>query len=269
MRSSRGGRARARPLPGSLVLLLALAPPAANAQTLVSDLEPERPIALEDARPVAYRAFAAAVDWTYNVRSRGGSDDMGPGFSLLYGAARGLEVGGALRYVTRPGRNALRGITSGDLEVHALYALLSESARWPAVALRAGVLFPTGLDSRGTDLLLTALVTRSFDAFRLHGNLRWMRLGDTLASERAERLDAAVGFDFLPSRRGSTDTLILAGAAVRSSPVRDGDVIVDLEAGIRQRIGMQTFFFGGAGSELTGEKDRVRLRLRAGLSHVF
>lgn len=245
--------------------LLAGALPASG--QIVSDLEPERPIGVEDARPIPYRAITLAADWTYN--DRGGSDDTGPGFSVLYGATRGLELGAALRYVTRPGTNALRGISSGDLEIHALYALSSESARAPAIAVRLGLHFPTGLDSRGTDLHLGALATRSFDSFRLHGNARWTRLGDTLGPERADRLDGALGVDFLPSRRGSTDTILMAGVAVRSSPLLEGEAIFEAEVGARRRIGAQSVVFAGAGSQLTGEGDRARVRVRAGVTHLF
>src|SRR6185503_10492013 len=106
-------------------------------------------------------------------------NDHGPGFSLLYGAMRGLELGAAVRYVTRPGRNALRGISSGDIELHALYSLTTETAELPALAIKAGVEFPTGLDSKGTDLHLAALATRSFERFRVHANFLWTRLGAT------------------------------------------------------------------------------------------
>ncbi|MFN2387156.1 MAG: hypothetical protein ABR576_12890 [Thermoanaerobaculia bacterium] len=247
-------------------MALAAAGSPAAAQ-IVSDLEAERPIGIEDARAIPYRGILAAVDWTYNERQ--GSDDMGPGLSVLYGAARGLEVGAALRYVTSPDRNALRGITSGDLEIHALYALTSESARVPAVAVRVGLLFPTGLDSRGTDLLVGALVTRSFDAFRLHGNARWVRLGDKIPTERADRLEGALGVDFLPSRRGSTDMILLAGVQVRSSPLVEGQTILEAEIGARRRIGSRSVLFAGVGSQLTGEGDRAKARIRAGVSHFF
>ena len=107
--------------------LLLLAATSLPAQFL-SNLEPERPIEVEDAAPIPFRAISAGVDWTYNLR-RGGLNDQGPGWSLLYGAMRSLEIGAAQRYVTRPGRNALRGIASGDLEIHALYGLLGETAQ--------------------------------------------------------------------------------------------------------------------------------------------
>lgn len=250
-----------------LFAALALPAPFASAQVL-SDLEPERPLAIEDARPVSYRALSGSADWSYNLR-QGNLNDYGPGFSLLYGAARGLEVGAAIRYVTRPRSNAARGISSGNVLLHGLYELATETAKRPAFAVRVGAQFPTGLASKGTDLQMAGLLTRSFDGFRLHGNLLWTRRGDTVSTERRDRLEAIAGVDFVPNRRGLTDSLLLADLVVRSNPVREGNAIVALEVGARRRIGPQTLFFFGAGSELTGENDRARLRLRAGLTHVY
>jgi len=235
---------------------------------ILSNLEPERPLAVEDATPIPFRGLSAALDWTYNLR-RGGLNDQGPALSVNYGAARNLEVGFAQRYVTRPGRNALRGISSGDLDIHALYGFVEEGARHPAIAGRIGIVFPTGLDSRGTDLELGAIATRSFDAFRAHVNLRWTRLGDTVPTERSDRIEAGLAFDFLMSRAGRTDTLLMADVTVRSSPVLTGDAIVDVEIGARQRIGIQTAVFGAIGSQISDTPDRPRLRVRVGVSHLF
>jgi hypothetical protein len=239
-----------------------------GAAQLLSDLEVERPLAIEDARPVSYRAFSGSVDWTYNVR-QAGLNDHGPGFSLLYGAARGLELGGSVRYVTRPGRNALRGISSGDIELHALYALKTETAGWPALSLKAGVEFPTGLDSKGTDLHMSALATRSFERFRVHANFLWTRLGATGPTERYDRFEGILGADCLVNTRGQTDTLLVTDVGFETNPVRAGNGIVFVEGGIRQRIGVQTIFFVGAGSELTGERDRAHFRARVGLTHIY
>ena len=246
-------------------LLLAASPLSAQ---FLSNLEPERPIAVEDAAPIPFRAISAGVDWTYNVR-RGGLNDQGPAWTLLYGVMRGLELGAAQRYVTRPGRNALRGISSGDLEIHALYGLFGETARRPALAARVGLAFPTGLDSRGTDLQLGAILTRSFDPLRLHGNFRWTRLGDTVPTERADRVEAGLAVDFLASGPGRTDTLILGDVTVRSNPVVGGDVVVNVEVGARHRVGVQTIVFGGVGSEISDQPDRPRVLFRVGISHVF
>ena len=149
------------------------------------------------------------MDWTYTVRQEG-LDDYGPGFALQYGMARGLELGGSIRYVTRPGRNASRGISSGDIVLHALYQLKPETASWPALAVSAGVEFPTGLDSKGTDLHLAALATHSFEAFRMHGNFLWTRLGATGSTERYDRFEGILGFDWVVHPLRGTDTLLLA-----------------------------------------------------------
>ncbi len=247
--------------------VLLLAARLAGAQ-LLSNLERERPVSIEDARPVPYRALSGSADWSYTLRT-GSLNDYGPGFSVLYGAVRGLEVGAAMRWVTRPERNANRGIASGDLMIHALYQLSEETSSMPAFSGRIGVQFPTGLDSKGTDVELSGLATRSFDSFRAHVNLRYTRLGATVVTERAERVEAVGGIDFVPGARGLTNTLVIADAAVRSNPVVGGSAIVAAELGMRHRIGSQTFLFGGAGSELTGRHDRARLRLSVGLTHFY
>jgi hypothetical protein len=252
---------------GALLVAFWLLAAAAHAQQL-SDLEPERPILVEDARPVSYRAFSGSADWSYNIR-RDARNDYGPGFSLLYGLARGLEAGASVRYVTSPGSNANRGISSGDLQVHMLYGLTTERAGWPAIAVRAGAGFPTGLDSKGTDFHMSFLATRSFDTFRLHGNALWTHLGAIEPGERKERFEGILGADWIVGKRGRTDTLIVTDADLRSNPLNNRSLIFTLEAGVRQRIGSQTVAFFGAGSALTGEKDRAGLRLRAGISQIF
>src|SRR5262249_47958683 len=231
----------------------------------VSNLEPERPISIEDARVVPYRALSGAVDWAYTER-RDGLNDYGPGFSVLYGALGGLEIGGSLRYVPRPGRNAGRGISSGDLFLHGLYAIRPESATWPALAVRADVQLPTGLRSKGTDVHLTGIATRSLESVRLHANVRFTYLGATAPLQRSERYEAIAGIDFFVSRRGLTDTLAVADVAVRTNPVVGGLAVVTVEVGARRRIGSQTVFFAGAGSDLTGPNDRTKIRARIGVS---
>jgi len=249
-----------------LFALLPLIAPAAAQQ--LSDLEPERPVELQDARPISFRAFSGSADWTYTVR-KDARDDYGPGFSLLYGLARRLEVGADVRYVTSPRSNARRGISSGDLQLHALYGIGTESTALPALALRVGVEFPTGLHSKGTELHLAALATRSLDAVRLHANLLWTRLGATETNERRDRFEGIAGLDWTVGRHGRTDTLLVTDADVRSNPVIGGNPILSIEAGVRRRIGSQTLVFLGAGSALTGEHDRAGLRLRAGLTHIY
>ena len=197
-------------------------------------------------------------------------NDYGPGFSLLYGAWRNLEVGGNIRYVTRPERNSHRGISSGDLFLHVLYGLREEDARWPAIAVKVAVQFPTGLDSKGTDLHVMALATRSFEGFRLHANFIWTHLGAISGFQRRDLYEGVAGTDILIHPRGRTDTLAVADVAVRTNPIIGGTGIVTVEGGLRQKIGMQTVLFAGAGSDIRGEHgDRARYFVRLGVTHRY
>jgi hypothetical protein len=102
---------------GAAALLAAAAPSFGQP---IADLERERPLSVEDARPIVYPGFSIAADFTANVREED-PDDFGPAISIRYGAARRLELGAGLRWVTNPETSADRGIRSGDLRVHALY----------------------------------------------------------------------------------------------------------------------------------------------------
>jgi hypothetical protein len=263
-----GARARLATLALPALILGGLAAGRAQGQVL-SDLEPERPVSIEDARPIPYRALSGSIDWTYTGREHQ-LDDYGPGFSLLYGAMRGLEVGANIRYVTRPERNSHRGISSGDLFLHALYGIRTEDAYWPALAIKVAVQFPTGLDSKGTDLHVTALATRSFEGFRLHANFIWTHLGAISPFQRRDLYEGIAGTDILIHPRGRTDTLAVADVAIRTNPIIGGTAIVTVEGGLRQKIGMQTVLFAGAGSDIRGEHaDRARYRVRLGVTHRY
>jgi hypothetical protein len=75
--------------------------------------------------------------------------------------------------------------------------------------------------------------------------------------------------DFVASPREMTDTIWMADVATRSNPVLGAETIVLVEAGARHRIGPQTLVFLGTGTELTGRRDRTRLQVRLGLTHVY
>jgi hypothetical protein len=75
--------------------------------------------------------------------------------------------------------------------------------------------------------------------------------------------------DWTVGKFGRTDTLLVADADLRSNPLLGGKAILAIEGGVRQRIGSQTLVFFGAGSSLFGETDRVKVRLRAGISHIY
>ncbi len=252
----------------AVALVLAAAASSAALGQEISDLPAGRPVTIEDATPLAWQAFSFSADWA-SAQRNDGVNYSGPAFSLLYGVARGVEAGVETRLLTHPHLNAERGIGSGDLDVHALGALLSESTSRPALAVRADVFLPTGVASHGTNLSGEVLATRSFDAFRLHANAGFLYVGDTRPEERRERLFAVFGGDVAPLGPWNTDTLLVGDLFVRQSVGRRGHTTAGAEIGVRQRMGMQTLIYAGLLKEFSGEGDRVRYRGLIGLTHAF
>lgn len=234
----------------------------------ISNLEAGRPITIEDPIPVQPGTFSASSDYAY-ARRLDNVDYAGPALALVYGFAPGFELGAETRLLTNPRLNARRGIGSGDLDVHILGQIASETGGRPAIGLRFDALLATGFASHGTDFVPELLVSKSFDTFRLHGNVGSMYIGSTRPSERRNRLYAAVGFDTPPGGGWNTDTLGMMDVYVRQSVEADRKATVGVELGVRRRIGMQTIFYAGLLSEVAGERTRIRYRGILGLSHAF
>jgi len=234
----------------------------------ISNLEAARPVAMEDAAPLERGTYSASADYAY-ARRLDNVDYAGPAFSLAAGALNGFEIGAETRLLTNPTMNAARGIGSGDLDVHALAALRAESADGPALALRGDAILATGFASHGTNVSAELIATRSFASFRLHGTAGALYVGSTRPEERRNRLYALVGFDARPFGPWRTDTIAMADVIVRQSVTTGGKVSVGLELGLRHRTGLQTMFYAGMGSEVAGDRDRIRYRGLLGFTHTF
>ncbi|HET9794286.1 MAG TPA: hypothetical protein VFS34_07475 [Thermoanaerobaculia bacterium] len=243
-----------------------LAHPAAAQE--VSNLEAARPVAMEDAAPLERGTYSASADYAY-ARRLDNVDYAGPAFSLVAGVLRGLEIGADSRLLTNPTMNASRGIGSGDLDIHALAALHTETDHAPALAVRADGILATGFASHGTNVSAELIATRSFESFRLHATAGALYVGSTRPDERRNRVYGLIGFDARPFGPWRTDTLAMADVVVRQSVLTGGKVSVGIELGLRHRIGLQTLFYAGMGGEVAGDPDRVRYRGLLGLTHTF
>lgn len=248
-------------------LLLILGASSAAAQQ-ISNLESPRPVTMEDATPLAPGTLSFSADYAY-ARRLDNVDYAGPAFSLAGGIFPGVELGAETRLLTNPRLNASRGIGSGDLDIHLLGAIHRESAGAPALALRVDTILPTGVASHGTNVSAEAIATRSFDSFRMHATFGDLYVGSTRESQRRNEVYGVLGFDFPAFGTWRTDTLAMADVVVRQSVLTGGDVSVGIELGIRHRLGMQTLFYAGLMTEVTGEPDRIRYRGILGFTHFF
>ena len=251
-----------------LALLAVLAGARFSGAQEISNLEAGRPITVEDPAPTSPGTYSGSFDYAYAVRLDH-VDYAGPAVALLYGFAPNFEIGGETRLLTNPRLNARRGIGSGDLDVHLLAALASESGGRPGIGLRFDAVLATGFASHGTNFVPELLVSRTFGGFRLHGNFGSMYIGSTRTGERRNRLYAVVGFDSAPGGPWNTDALGMMDVYVRQSVETGGKPTVGVELGVKRRIGMQTIFYAGLLSEVAGERTRIRYRGLLGVGHTF
>lgn len=234
----------------------------------ISNLEAARPVTMEDAAPIERGSYSASADYAY-ARRLDNVDYAGPAFSFVAGAFPGIEIGADSRLLTNPRLNASRGNGSGDLDVHALAALHTESGNGPALSVRGDAILATGFASHGTNVSAELLATRSFEGFRLHAAAGDLYVGSTRPEQRRNRVFGWIGFDARPFGPWRTDTLAMADVVVRQSIATGGRVSVGLELGLRHRIGLKTLFYAGLGSEVAGERNRVRYSGMLGLTHTF
>lgn len=252
----------------ALFLLLAVLSAAGARAQEVSNLEGGRPITIEDSVPISPGTYSGSFDYAYAVRLDR-VDYAGPALALVYGFAPNFEIGGETRLLTNPRLNARRGIGSGDLDLHVLAQVATETAGRPGIGVRFDALLATGFASHGTNFVPELLLSKSFDGFRIHGNFGSMYIGSTRPEERRNRLYAAIGFDSPPGGGWNTDTLGMMDAYVRQSVETGGKTTVGVEIGVKRRIGMQSVFYAGMLSEVAGERTRIRYRGLLGVSHSF
>jgi hypothetical protein len=249
-------------------ILAALAAAGTLSAQQISNLEAGRPMAMEDARAIETGAFSFSLAYEA-ARREDRVDYSGPSVSLVYGFANGLEAGAETRVLTSPRLNASRGLSSGDLDVHVLGVAAEERGNRPAVAFRADLFLPTGFASHGTNVSGEAILTKSFDRFRLHGGFTFLYVGDTRPGERRRRFRAVVGADAPLAGPWNTDTLLLADVVLAQSVRTVRNATVTFEAGIRRRIGMQTLLQVAALASVAGERTRTRFGGSIGITHAF
>ena len=234
----------------------------------ISNGEAGRPITLEDASAISAGTYSGSFDYAFAWR-RDGVEYSGPAVSILYGAYPGFEIGVETRVLTSPRENASRGIGSGDLDLHLLGSVVSESRGAPALALRFDMFLPTGFASHGLNLSPRLLATKSFETIRVHANIGTLYVTSLRVGERRSQLFAVVGFDVVPGSAWKTDTVLMADAVLRQSVASGGDPSLGIELGLKQRIGMQTVMYAGTSTEVAGERDRIRFRGILGVTHAF
>lgn len=155
----------------------------ASAQADYRNLDPGRPIAVEDAQPIEHRAFEAQFGIPRFSRERRGHWSFGFEPELKWGIAKDLQFGYSSEYVVAhdSGRTVL---AARDRQIHLLYNFNQESRRWPAISIRPELAIRSGgLGSGREHGTLKAIVSKTAGLNRLHWNGSWTA-GPTAAAGR-------------------------------------------------------------------------------------
>lgn len=177
------------------------------------NLDPNRPIAIEDAYVIPKGEIGLEGGVTFNDRKEGkGRFGFQP--QIIYGAFDNTQIEIMTGLQTEP--RAVQGDDkSGDLSIGVLYNFNTETLSVPALAVRVEVGLPTGVRSRGIDTDLTGVMTRSFGRWRTHLNVGYTFLASPQQNERAGayRLAAAVSYP-LGYPMSFRDTIMLSSFVV-------------------------------------------------------
>ncbi len=231
------------------------------------NLDPNRPVQLEDAYPIPHGEIGVEGGVRVNDR-RAGSTQLIYQPQILYGAFMNTQIEIQSDIFTDP--HTLRGTNqSGDLRLGVLYNFNTETLLWPALAVRVEGIFPTGVRSQGVDTQLTGILTRSFGRLRFHANAGYTILSRPRDVERhgVYRLVGAVSYPIgYPFR--FRETLIVDVYTQQSDLIGQRNY-TGAEIGIRHQLSSRIVLDMGMGTEFDGPSDRSAINGTIGLSIGF
>jgi hypothetical protein len=253
---------------GLKILLLVLLAWPIPAHALDHDnLDPNRPIQMEDAYAIPHGEIGLESGIRFNDR-RSGATRFVFQPQIIYGAFYNtqIEIQGDL--FTEPG-SVVGANKSGDLHLGVLYNFNAETLSLPAFAVRLEADLPTGIRSTGLDTQATGILTRSFGRLRFHLNASYTVLGNPEGRERngAYRFIAAVSYPIgYPMRFRET---LIFDVYTRQSDLIGQRNNTGAEIGLRHQLSSRIVLDTGIGTEFMGPSDRSVLTGTVGVSVGF
>jgi len=236
------------------LLLLALAAPAARAQTDFYNTDRGRPLTTEDAIVVERRAFELqAAPLTFQRVMRGVSQ-WGIAPELAWGFAPRTQIELALPIAVQDDGTRPRAlVAAAGLEVELLHQLNTETMALPGLALGAGMHLPVGpLAPSRAIATVRALMTRTLPWGRVHLNGAYSP-GDDLAPADpgvgdATRWQAGLAVD----RTFALRSLLVGAEVVAQSPLTANGVTEWRTAiGVRQQLSPRVAMDAGVGRRVS------------------
>lgn len=256
---------RSYPVP---VMMLVLCTLPVSAEALDHDnLDPNRPIAMEDAYAIPKGEIGVESGVRFSDRREGRTRVVFQP-QIIYGAFYNaqIEIQGDL--FTDPA-SLVGANKSGDLHLGLLYNFNTETLTVPALAMRVEADLPTGVRSQGVDTQVTGVMTRSFGRWRVHLNAGYTVLGSPQGQERPGTYRAVAAVSYPLGFPTSFRDTFIADVYTRQSDLRGQRNNTGIEVGIRHQVSSRIVLDAGLGTEFVGPADRSAIQGTMGLSVGF
>ncbi len=241
----------------------------AGAQAGYRNLDPGRPIAVEDAQPIEYREFESADSIPLFTRQHRGQWMLSWAQDFKWGIWRDLELGYSSQDLVFAHRNGRTVVTSSDQQVHLLYNFNQETRRWPAFAIRPELsIRGGGLGSRHEHAALKWIVSKTFGANRVHLNGSWT-LGPTERPGRGGELVSRYFYGAAYELTLPLKFIVLLADVYARKPIDHSPTEVVLEFGTRVQVTPKLVMDAGISTGALRPSAGPDIGFTFGLSHSF
>lgn len=231
------------------------------------NLDEGRPLRLDDAYAISTGEVEIEAGAGVTVPRRGAARGVFP-IEILYGALPNLQVGVGTTLATDP-RTVDEPSKSGDLELSALYNFNQETLTLPAFGVKLEVNLPTGVDSKGVEVEVKGIVTKSVGRLGVHLNGGYQFLTDAGAGERDGRYEFVLGASYPVGAPHYTRATLIADVFTQQAIHHGEDNVVGVELGFRYQVTSRLVWDAGLGTEFAGPRDRSKFFFTTGLSFGF
>lgn len=246
-----------------LVVVFGAALPAFG-QADYRNLDPGRPITIEDAQPIEFRAFEFQLGLPRYSRHEDGSEfSFEP--ELKWGFAKDHQVGVSGEYAVVSDGGTTRSLR--DTQIHLLYNLNQEDLNLPAISFRPEVTLGTGaLGSDHPHGALKIIASKTFGLNRVHLNGAYTVGPTEPPGKRGDRGHRSL-YGIAYERTFPIEFFVLLFDLYAVTPIDGGrrEIIYDL--GTRIQITPTWVFDAGLFQALRSQE--VDFGVTVGLSYVF
>jgi hypothetical protein len=241
----------------------------AHAQADYRNLDPGRPIAVEDAQPIEYRAFETQDGIPRFTRQRASQWRIAWESDFKWGIAKDLQFGYSGNNLVAAHKAGRTVVTSSDRQVSLLYNFNQEGPNWPALAIRPELsIRGGGLGSRHEHGAVKWIVTKTLGENRLHFNASWS-VGPNEMAGRGSDLVSRFFYGGAYERTLPLKFMVLLADIYARKPIDNSRTEVVLEVGARLQVSPTWVVDAGVSTGKLRPSVGPHFGFTFGLSHSF